>query len=141
MAGTSGRSGGRNRKPSPNSVGDGPPVSPRALSPRAQGLFSWLVDKLKADDPTTGWARIDGVTLATLAEVLESQEKIASLIADDPADLALLRLRNQFAAQVVRLSALVGMTPIDRCRQPAVDVEPMQDDPILASIFKRMKNG
>ena len=140
MAGTAGRSGGRNAKRSSNAIGDGTPISPRALSPRATALFSWLVDKLDADDPKSNWHRIDGALLASLAEVMESQERIASMIADDPSDLALYRLRNQFAQQVVRMSALVGLSPFDRARQPAIEPEQESDDP-LASIMERMARG
>lgn len=141
MVGTPGRSGGKNAKTSPVATSDGNPQSPRILSPRAQVLFVWLCERLDVGDPIKGWRRADGALLASLAEIMESQEHIASRIADDPASLGLHRLRNNLTQQVSRLSATIGLCPFDRSRQPAVDVEQTQDDPILASIFNRMANG
>ena len=139
MVGSRGRSGGKNKKIALG-AGDGVPVSPRALSPRAAALFSWLLDKLKADDPGSQWSRIDGVTIAALAELLESQEHVASQLADTPGDLGLLRIRVQIAGQVSRMSAIVGLTPIDRKRQPqAVPADDKED--AFAKIMRRMAAG
>lgn len=140
MAGIPGRSGGRNRKTTSDTSGDGMPQSPRVLSPRAGALFSWLCDKLACDNEKSTWCRIDGALLASLAEVLESQEKIASMIADDPADLALHRLRNQLSQQIVRMSGLIGLSPFDRARQPQPEPEADAGD-VLQSIMERMARG
>jgi len=140
MPGTSGRSGGRNAKRALDAVSDGTPLSPRVLSPRSQALFSWLLDKLRADDPNSGWHRVDGALLASLSEILESQERIASMLADCPGDLALHRLRNQLAQQVVRMSALIGLSPFDRARQPTMQADQGAVNP-LDSIMERMAKG
>ena len=139
MAGTKGRSGGRNKKTTIQ-AGDGEPVSPRALSPRASVLFGWLCDKLKADDPGSPWSRVDGVLLASLSELLETQEKIASQLADSPNDLGLMRVRIQVAAQISRMSSVIGLSPVDRARLPkALPAEDTED--AFESIMRRMAAG
>ena len=140
MAGTSGRSGGRNRKTTPNVVSDGTPQSPRVLSPRAETLFKWLSERLTVNDPSKGWRRADGVLLASLAEILESQEAVASQIADDPANVGLHRLRNNLTQQITRLSSLVGLCPFDRSRQPQFQ-EQTDDTEFVKDIFERMSRG
>ena len=136
MAGSLGRSGGRNRKATCNATSDGMPLSPRALSPRAQALFGWIVDKLSADDPQSGFARVDGAVIATLAEILQSQEQVSSMLADTPADLQLHRLRNNLASQIVRLSAVLGLSPFDRSRQPTIVLSEANDP--FEDILRRM---
>jgi hypothetical protein len=139
MVGSRGRSGGTNKKIALG-AGDGPPVSPRALSPRAAALFSWLLDKLRCDDAGSQWSRIDGTVLAALSELLESSEHVASQLADSPGDLGLLRIRIQIAAQITRMSAVIGMCPIDRKRQPqSVPVDGKED--AFESIMRRMAAG
>lgn len=118
-------------------LGDGPPVSPRALSPRSQALYAWLIDKLKADDPQSGFNRIDGTVIASLAEVMESQEAVASALADDPTNNGLIRLRGALADRVRAYSALLGMAPLDRSRLPAAPVEDDNDNPV-ADLMRRM---
>ena len=138
MAGSLGRSGGRNRKATCNATSDGMPISPRALAPRAQALFGWVVDKLSADDPKSGFARVDGAVIATLAEILQSQEQVSSMLADNPADLQLHRLRNNLASQIVRLSAVLGLSPFDRSRQPTVEIA--DDSNVFEDILRRMSS-
>ena len=78
--------------------------------------------------------------LASLAELLESQERVASLLADSPGDLGLLRIRVQIAGQVSRMSSIVGLTPIDRKRQPqALPADDKRD--AFAEIMERMARG
>jgi hypothetical protein len=139
MAGTAGRSGGRNKKAT-IPAGDGSPCSPRVLSPRASVLFGWLIDKLKADDPGSQWSRIDGTILASLSELLESQEHVASQLADNPASVALMRVRIQLAGQISRMSAIIGLTPIDRKRQPVAVPTKARKDP-FTKIMERMAKG
>ena len=139
MVGSRGRSGGHNKKATLQ-AGDGVPTSPRVLSPRATALFSWLLDKLRCDDPGSQWSRIDGVTIAALSELLESQEHVASQLADTPGDLGLLRIRVQIAGQVSRMSAIVGLTPIDRKRQPQALPASDKED-AFESIMRRMAAG
>ena len=139
MAGTKGRSGGRNKKTTIQ-AGDGEPTSPRVLSPRATVLFGWLCDKLHTDDPGSQWSRIDGTVLASLSELLESSEHIVSQLADDPTNIGLMRVRLQYAAQITRMSAVIGMCPLDRKRQPAaVPVDDQED--AFARIMARMAKG
>jgi len=139
MAGTSGRSGGHNRKLKTVAPGDGVPTSPRVLAPRAAALFDWLVDKLGADGPDSAWARVDGVTLAALAELLEQQEKIGSMLADDGSNMGLMRLRLQYAAQVARMSAIIGLSPIDRERLPKPHTA--DDGSVFDDIMRRMSSA
>lgn len=140
MSGTAGRSGGHNIKTTDTPLGDGVPASPRALSPRAEALYGWLLDKLSADDPKAGWRRVDGILLASLAECLEDAERLASLIADDGGNPTLIRLRGQLADRVARMSALVGLCPRDRSRLPAVEQEEPRNDP-FADLMHRMSQG
>lgn len=139
MAGTAGRSGGRNKN-TLIPAGDGSPLSPRALSPRAAALFSWLVDKLKADDPDSTWSRVDGVLIASLSELMETQERVASQLADSPGDLGLMRVRVQVAAQIARMSATIGLTPIDRARLPQA-IPASKETNAFDAIMERMSKG
>lgn len=139
MSESKGRSGGKNRKLKSVAAGDGAPTSPRVLAPRAAALFDWLIDKLGADAPDSAWARVDGVTLAALAELLEQTEKIGSMLADDGANMGLMRLRLQYAAQVARMSAIIGLSPIDRERLPK---PPTGDDgDVFNELMERMRNA
>ena len=141
MSGVSGRSGGKNRKfKVPANQGDGAPQSPRQLSQRADELFQWLTDKLGADSPESGWKRIDGTLLASLAETMESLEHVAAALSVNPADGEFIRLRNTLTAQVVRLSGLIGLCPSDRARHPKPTAEPAADDP-FQKIMARMARG
>jgi len=140
MAGTVGRSGGRNRKASVT-AGDGPPQPPRALTPRAAALFGWLCERLTANDPRSGFNRVDGTVLASFAETLEDQERIASLLADDPANLGLLRARGAAADRVRGFSALLGCTPFDRGRMPEPTAEESPVDDPFTGLMKRMSQG
>ena len=136
MAGTPGRSGGKNRKVKSGSS-DGKPTTPRPLSPTAMKHFKWLLTRLGAGQKSSNWRRIDGALLATLAEVLESQESVASMLTDLPSSLELIRLRSNLAGQMQRLSALVGLSPIDRARLPAELPVDGKDDP-FEKIMRRM---
>ena len=141
MAGTAGRSGGKNRKgKTPAPVGDGVPCSPRELSARADQLFQWLTDKLGANSPDSGWKRVDGALLASLAETMESLEYVADALAVNQCDAEFIRLRNTLTSQVVRLSGLTGLCPSDRARHPKPTPEPDVDDP-FAKIMERMRRG
>jgi hypothetical protein len=136
MAGTPGRSGGKNRKVKSGSS-DGKPTTPRPLSPTAMKHFKWLLTRLGAGQKSSNWRRIDGALLATLAEVLESQESVASMLTDLPSSLELIRLRSNLAGQMQRLSAVVGLSPIDRARLPAELPDDGKDDP-FEKIMRRM---
>lgn len=140
MSGTAGRSGGRNAKFASNVPFDGIPQTPRVLSPRAQALFAWLCERLDVEDPAKGWRRADGILLASIAELMESQEKVASALADDPTSLGLHRLRNNLTQQVSRLSSLIGLCPFDRSRMPTAAPE---DDnvQVFQDIMERMARG
>ena len=141
MSGVSGRSGGKNRKfKVPANQGDGCPVSPRQLSPRADELFQWLTDKLGADNADSGWKRVDGAFIASMAELVESQESVSALLVDDPQNLEAIRLRNVLASQIVRMSGIAGLTPFDRSRHPKPTSEPAVDDP-FQKIMDRMRRG
>jgi hypothetical protein len=140
MSGSAGRSGGHNAKCSDVSPSDGLPVSPRQLSLRAAALFGWLLERLSADNGKSGWRRVDGALLASVAETLEDAERIASLLADDPGNLGLLRARGQVADRITRMSALVGLCPRDRSRLPEVETE-AEDDDAYADLLRRMSMG
>jgi hypothetical protein len=139
MAGTPGRSGGRNKKVATGGS-DGKPVSPRPLSPTAAGYFKWLLTRLGAGKKESAWCKIDGTLLATLAELMESQEQVSTLLATMPESLELHRLRNALAGQVQRMSAVIGLSPIDRARLPAeLPVDGKED--AFQAIMRRMSSG
>lgn len=117
MPGTTGRSGGLNRKPGECLPGDGRPEPPRRLSAQAQANFDWLLERMPTED-NAGLRRIDGTVLAAAAELLESQETLAELLAADPTNEKYLRLRLQYSQQVGRFSAILGWTAKDRQTQP-----------------------
>ena len=139
MAGTPGRSGGRNKKVA-SSGSDGKPVSPRPLSETATKYFKWLLTRLGTGKKESAWCKIDGTLLATLAELMESQERVSTLLATMPESLELHRLRNALAGQVQRMSAVVGLSPIDRARLPAELPVDAAEDP-FQSIMRRMSAG
>lgn len=123
MPGVAGRSG----RPSSDKThieSDGKPESPRTLSGRTKELFDWLVSRLDANANGSVWRRIDGASLATLAELLADQESIAAELSKNPTNDKLLRLRVQIADRVYKFSGIVGLTPRDRERLPGpTDVE------------------
>lgn len=140
MAGIEGRSGGRNRKGGSIGSGEGSPESPRELSPRAKFFFDWLIERLGASEDGSEWDRVDGSLLASIAELLESEETIAKLLRDDPSDLKLHRLRGQFSDRIVRASGLIGLCPKDRERLPKANEADGQDH-AFASLMERMGSG
>jgi hypothetical protein len=83
MAGTPGRSGGRNKKVATGGS-DGKPVSPRPLSETATKYFKWLLTRLGTGKKESAWCKIDGTLLATLAELLESQERVSTMLEQMP---------------------------------------------------------
>jgi hypothetical protein len=136
MAGTPGRSGGRNKKVATGGS-DGKPVSPRPLSETATKYFRWLLTRLGTGKKESAWCKIDGTLLATLAELMESQEKVSEMLATMPESLELHRLRNALAGQLQRLSAVVGLSPVDRARLPAELPVDGAEDP-FEKIMRRM---
>ncbi len=137
MPGTVGRSGGFNANPGPFRPGDGQPEPPRKLTAEADACFTWLLQRLGTDSRPSPWHRVDGTVVATFAELLESQEHLATALAQNPADEKLLRLRLQYAQQIGRFSSLLGMTPRDRDRCPQVPAESDQNDAV-AGLMKRL---
>lgn len=117
MAGKPSRSG-RPKAGKKAPKGDGNPQSPRILSKRAKKYFAWLVERLGAASDGSPWQRIDGATLASLAELLESEELLATALAGDPFNERLLRLRLQHSDRIYKFSGIVGLTPRDRERLP-----------------------
>lgn len=117
MTGIPGRSG-RPAATNNTSEPDGVPESPRSLSPTAQMNFAWLAERLGTATQGSPWRRIDGACLATLSELLESEQQLAAALLSDPVNAALLRLRIQYADRIYKYSGLVGMTPRDRSRVP-----------------------
>jgi hypothetical protein len=142
MAGTEGRSGGRNRRGGEVLLkGDGGrPESPRELSTRAKFFFDWLIDRLGAAEDGSGWDRADGSLLASIAELLESEEILGELIRKNPGDLKLHRMRGQFSDRLVRASGLLGLCPKDRERLPKARAVVEEDDP-FHSLLDRMAQG
>lgn len=122
MTGKTGRSG----RPSSDKFvhqSDGPPQSPRTLTKRAQELFDWLCDRLETESAGSVWRRVDGSTLATMSELLLDQESVADGLSKDPCNDKLLRLRIQLSDRIYKFSSLIGLTPIDRQRLPANEVD------------------
>jgi len=123
-----------------SSGGDGRPEVPRELSPRAGELFDWIVSRLIPGDGPSPWGRIDGALVASLAEAIEIDERLATMLRTDPENLSLMRLKGQYTDRLSRLSALVPLCPRDRERLPAAEPAAMPDDP-FASIMERMARG
>ena len=130
MPGTPGRSG---RKANSDLVhGDGLPEPPRSLSERAKVHFEYLIERL----PESVWSRVDGVLLASVAELLESQEIIANELRNDPADLRLIRARMQLHEKLKGISAVLGMSPRDRA---LLSIEPQveENDPMRELLLRQ----
>ena len=140
MVGTPNRSGGSNRKSRGSSKTDGKPESPRGLSRRAAEIFDWLLLRLGAGGKASTWRKIDGVLLSSLAEAVESEERLSMMLESAPEDISIFRLRGQYGDRVARMSALVGLCPRDRDRLPK-DGEPKDDDDPFRRIMERMGRG
>lgn len=140
MVGVRNRSGGHNRKPSGSGKSDGKPESPREMSPRAAEIFEWLLVRLGTGDKGSQWRKIDGVLLGSLAEAIESEERLGTMLSDAPEDIGIFRLRGQYADRIGRLSALVGLCPRDRERLPKEIDAKDKDDP-FQRIMERMGRG
>jgi len=139
MAGAKGRSGGRNKKVATGGS-DGKPVSPRPLSSTAERYFKWLLTRLGTGKKESAWCKIDGTLLATLAELMESQERVSTMLEQLPESLELHRLRSNLAGQMQRLSAVIGLSPVDRARLPAeLPVDGKED--AFQAIMRRMSSG
>lgn len=117
MAGKPGRSG-RPKRAKNQAKTDGLPESPRVLSQKAKKYFDWLLERLGTAENGSPWGRIDGASVAGLAELLEDQENLAKAIATDPTNVSLLRLRLQYNDRLYKFSGIVGLTPRDRERLP-----------------------
>lgn len=89
------------------------PEAPRKLSEAAAAYFGWLTKRLE-QYTAEQWLPVDGTTLATLAELLESQEQLQDALAAEPLNAAYLRLRLQYAAAVATYSRMVGLAPAHR---------------------------
>lgn len=140
MVGVRNRSGGHNRKPSGSSKTDGKPESPREMSQRAAEIFSWLLSRLGTNEKGSPWRKIDGVLLGSLAESIEAEERLGTMLSDAPEDIGIFRLRGQYADRIGRLSALVGLCPRDRERLPK-DIESKDDSDPFQKIMDRMRRG
>jgi len=140
MVGQIGRSGGHNRSVPGSSLGDGKPESPRQLSPRAGEIFDWLLARLIPADGSGPWARADGALVASVAEAIEIDERLAAMLRADPENLSLMRLKGQYTDRLSRLSALVPLSPRDRERLPTGERVMEPDDP-FTSIMRRMSKG
>ena len=78
--------------------------------------------------------------MASLAEAIEIDERLAAMLRTDPENLSLMRLKGQYTDRLSRLSALVPLCPRDRERLPNVEPVAAADDP-FASIMERMARG
>jgi hypothetical protein len=139
MVGTTQRSGGHNRKSSVVGVGDGKPQSPRDLDAVAADKFDWLMERIGANRKGSPFCRADGAVIAALAELLASQEAIATVLSREPDNDKFLRLRLNYAVQISRYSALLGLCPRDRERQPTTE-DPQDADPVLAMLSKMQRS-
>ena len=140
MVGVPNRSGGHNKLVPGSSLGDGRPESPRQLSPRAGEIFDWLLARLIPADGSSPWARADGALVASVAEAIEIDERLAAMLRADPENLSLMRLKGQYTDRLSRLSALVPLSPRDRERLPTAEPAMAADDP-FTSIMRRMSKG
>ena len=140
MAGTPNRSGGSNRKSRRTSKSDGKPESPREMSKRAAEIFDWLLIRLGTNETGSQWRKVDGVLLGSLAEAIESEERLSMMLENAPEDIGIFRLRGQYADRIGRLSALIGLCPRDRDRLPK-DIDTQNDADPFAAIMKRMARG
>lgn len=139
MVGIRGRSGGSNAKPGIVAASTtGTPEPPRQLTKRAGELFQWLVDRLVTDEDATAWRPVDGVLLASVAETLAAEEQLERMLAEDPENDRLLRLRGTYVDRIAKLSGLIGLCPRDRSRQPSVE-PPAQA--VFDDILARMARG
>ena len=92
------------------------PEPPRKLSEAAAAYFGWLTKRLDRSSAEQ-WLPVDGTTLATLAELLESQEQLLDALTAEPLNATYLRLRLQYAAAVATYSRMVGLCPAHRKHQ------------------------
>ncbi len=126
MTGTAGRSG-RPSTCKSTTKRDGLPQPPRKLTEAAQKQFDWLLERLDTANESTPWRRIDGASLASLAELLEAEERLAEKLAEDPYNERMIRLKMQHADRIFKFSSIVGLTPRDRERLPQNSIDEPDD--------------
>jgi hypothetical protein len=100
------------------------PEAPIARTEAFYSQWRFLLDHL----PERCLRRIDAAQLAILAEHLVEFDELTELIAADPANLKIRSLRMRIGAQVARLSAQFGLSPMDRQRL-SVDLSEDEEDP------------
>jgi hypothetical protein len=94
------------------------PETPRPLSEAATAYYGWLMQRLQTGTIISQWQSVDGTLLATLAELLETQEKLAEHLQTEPLQPTYLKLRLQLAAQLASYSRMLGLCPKHREQQP-----------------------
>jgi hypothetical protein len=124
MAGTASRSGGDRSLRGDPTRPDGLPEAPNGRTEAFYSQWAFLLAHL----PERCLRRIDAAQLAILAEHLVEFDELTQLIAKDPSDLKIRSLRMRIGAQISRLSAQFGLSPMDRQRL-SVDLSEETEDP------------
>jgi hypothetical protein len=111
MPGTS-RSGGNRTTSDDNFPQDGLPSRPNDFTPELNQVWNSLLEQI----PHELLRRVDGYQLGILCEFIIRERKLAAACRDDLTDDKLLRAHLQAAQHVAKLSAMYGLSPIDRRR-------------------------
>jgi phage terminase small subunit len=111
MASTS-RCGGNRTASDDNFPIDGLPSRPSDWGKAENEVWT----KLMAQIPHELLRTADSYQLAILCDLIVRERKLAKLVRDDVADLPTNRAHLQVSQQISRLSAMFGLSPIDRRR-------------------------
>lgn len=125
MPGTS-RSGGNRTSGEDNFPQTGLPSRPTDWRKDESEVWTHLINQI----PHELLRAVDSYQLKILCELIVREKALAKLLRDDPTDLPVNRAHLQVAQQISKLSAMFGLSPIDRRRirlQPQVPDDDADD--------------
>jgi phage terminase small subunit len=122
MASTT-RNGGNRTSGQDNFPVDGMPSRPSDWGKEESAVWTKLMSQIPAELLRSN----DAYQLKILCELIVREARLAKLLRDDATDLPTNRAHLQVAQQISRLSAMYGLSPIDRRRIRLQPQEPTDD--------------
>lgn len=123
MAGTNRSGGDRVANGQDTFPRDGMPSRPLDLTKEEQELWTVLMSQI----PNEFLRRVDSHQIKTLCELLAAKDRVAKAMKNDPEDMRIVRTYINVSQQLNRLSALYGLSPLDR-RRMKIETEQSGDD-------------
>jgi len=134
MAGSS-RSGGNRTSSDDNFPIDGLPAKPANWGRDEGAVWAQLLRQI----PAELLRRVDAFQLKILCELVVRETHLAAACRVDPLSTAMTRSHLQTAQQIGRLSAMFGLSPIDRRR---IRLEPTSEgDSVVSDLMDRLRGS